>query len=89
MPVVPAHEGLTVGPDHVYVIPPNVTLTLRDDRLHLTPTREWTCAPHAGCFYDITGRKQAEEQLREYADQLANSDRRKNEFLAMLWVVRY
>ena len=37
MEVVPASEGLTVEPDHVYVIPPNVTLTLQDDVLHLTP----------------------------------------------------
>ncbi|HEV2271268.1 MAG TPA: chemotaxis protein CheB [Steroidobacteraceae bacterium] len=37
MEVVPAAEGLTVEPDHVYVIPPNVTLTLQDTVLHLTP----------------------------------------------------
>ena len=37
MEVVPAAEGLTVEPDHVYVIPPNVTLTLEDNVLHLTP----------------------------------------------------
>ncbi|HEV2442483.1 MAG TPA: chemotaxis protein CheB [Steroidobacteraceae bacterium] len=37
MKVVPADEGLTVEPDHVYVIPPNVTLTLQDRILHLTP----------------------------------------------------
>ena len=36
------------------------------------------------CFYDITERKRAEAQLREYATQLAEFDRRKNEFLAML-----
>ena len=36
------------------------------------------------CFYDITERKQAEAQLREYATELSDSDRRKNEFLAML-----
>ena len=37
MPVLPAHEGLAAAPDHVYVIPPNVTLTLRDETLHLAP----------------------------------------------------
>ena len=37
MKVVPAEEGLAVEPDHVYVIPPNVTLTLQDRNLHLTP----------------------------------------------------
>ena len=35
-------------------------------------------------FYDITERKHAEELLREYADDLSESGRRKNEFLAML-----
>ena len=47
MPVMAADEGLAIAPDHVYVIPPNVTLTLRGDRLHLTP-RARTCAPYAG-----------------------------------------
>jgi PAS domain S-box-containing protein len=36
------------------------------------------------CFYDITERKRAEAQLREYATELSDFDRRKNEFLAML-----
>jgi signal transduction histidine kinase len=36
------------------------------------------------CFYDITERIQAEEQLREYVVKLADSDRRKSEFLGML-----
>jgi PAS domain S-box-containing protein len=36
------------------------------------------------CFYDITERKRAEAQLRQYATELSDSDRRKNEFLAML-----
>ena len=37
MRVVSAAEGLTVEPDHVYVIPPNATLTLQDDVLRLAP----------------------------------------------------
>ena len=36
------------------------------------------------CFYDVTARIQAEEQLRESAIRLSESDRRKNEFLAIL-----
>jgi len=36
------------------------------------------------CFYDITERKRTEAQLREYATELSDFDRRKNEFLAML-----
>ena len=36
------------------------------------------------CFYDITERKEAEEQLQEANVKLAESDRRKSDFLAML-----
>jgi two-component system CheB/CheR fusion protein len=35
MPVAQAREGVAVEPDHVYVIPPNTTLTLRHQHLHL------------------------------------------------------
>lgn len=35
MPVLEATEGLTVLPDHVYVIPPNTDLSLQHGRLHL------------------------------------------------------
>ena len=35
-------------------------------------------------FYDITERRRAEKQLQEQAAALAEADRRKNEFLAML-----
>jgi signal transduction histidine kinase/ActR/RegA family two-component response regulator len=36
------------------------------------------------CFYDITDRKHTEEQLCEYVARVADSDRRKSEFLATL-----
>ena len=36
------------------------------------------------CFFDITARKETEEALRESAQKLSESDRRKNEFLALL-----
>jgi signal transduction histidine kinase len=36
------------------------------------------------CFFDITERKRNEEQSREYVAKLADADRRKSEFLAML-----
>jgi signal transduction histidine kinase/ActR/RegA family two-component response regulator len=36
------------------------------------------------CFFDITERKRDEARSREYADGLADADRRKNEFLAIL-----
>ena len=44
MPVAQAEEGMAAQRDHVYVIPPNATLTLRDQHLHLavrpsTPAR--------------------------------------------------
>ena len=35
MPVTQAEEGLAIEPDHVYVIPPNATLTVSDRRLRL------------------------------------------------------
>lgn len=37
LPVVEAADGLRVQPDHVYVIPPNVTLTVSDRVLRLSP----------------------------------------------------
>ncbi|MGB9332905.1 MAG: chemotaxis protein CheB [Steroidobacteraceae bacterium] len=36
LPVETIHEDLTVEPGRVYVMPQNVTLTLSDDRFHLT-----------------------------------------------------
>jgi signal transduction histidine kinase/ActR/RegA family two-component response regulator len=36
------------------------------------------------CFFDITGRKRSGEQSQKYVAQLADADRRKSEFLAML-----
>src|ERR1700732_2529747 len=35
--VMPAHDGVVVEPDHVYVIPPNTTLTMTGDRIGVTP----------------------------------------------------
>src|SRR6185312_12179527 len=37
LPVAQIHDGLAVEAGHVYVIPPNATLTLTEDRFHLTP----------------------------------------------------
>jgi two-component system CheB/CheR fusion protein len=45
MPVVPIEEGLEVQPSSVYVIPPNVSITILQDRFRLQP-RERTQAPH-------------------------------------------
>jgi len=36
MPIEQAREGVQILPDHVYVLPPNKTLTLVGDLLHLT-----------------------------------------------------
>jgi signal transduction histidine kinase len=36
------------------------------------------------CFFDITERKRDEHRSREYVARLADADRRKSEFLAML-----
>ncbi len=37
MPVLPAADGMLAKPDHVYVIPPNVTLTVAKGTLMLAP----------------------------------------------------
>ena len=37
MPVTEATEGLQVQPDHIYVIPPNMKMTLAGEQLQLTP----------------------------------------------------
>jgi two-component system CheB/CheR fusion protein len=43
MPVEEATDGASVEPDHVYVIPPDATLTIKDSALHVlkpAPARE-------------------------------------------------
>ncbi len=45
MPVVQAEEGMPVQPDHVYVIPPNKVMIIRDGALHLAP-RSKSDKPH-------------------------------------------
>jgi two-component system, chemotaxis family, CheB/CheR fusion protein len=37
LPVVQAHDGVVAEPDHVYVIPPNTTLSMVGDRIRVTP----------------------------------------------------
>jgi two-component system CheB/CheR fusion protein len=37
MPVVQAEDAIRVEPDHVYIIPPNTTLTIRQGTLRLAP----------------------------------------------------
>jgi two-component system, chemotaxis family, CheB/CheR fusion protein len=37
LPVVQAHDGVAAEPDHVYVIPPNTTLSMMGDRIRVTP----------------------------------------------------
>ena len=46
MPVLQISEGMIVEPAHVYVIPPNASLTLTSDRLHLTPRNQETERHH-------------------------------------------
>ena len=40
MPVLEASDRVKVEPDHVYVIPPNIELTIKDGLLHLAPRPE-------------------------------------------------
>jgi two-component system CheB/CheR fusion protein len=37
LPVMLAYDGVVTEPDHVYVIPPNTTLTMIGDRIRVTP----------------------------------------------------
>jgi two-component system, chemotaxis family, CheB/CheR fusion protein len=37
LPVVQAYDGVAAEPDHVYVIPPNTTLSMTGDRIRVTP----------------------------------------------------
>jgi two-component system CheB/CheR fusion protein len=44
MPVESVHDGIEIQANHVYVIPPNASLTMHDEQLHLAPR---TCErPH-------------------------------------------
>ncbi len=45
MPVLQAEEGMPVERDHVYVIPPNKVMIIRDGALHLAP-RSQSVKPH-------------------------------------------
>jgi two-component system, chemotaxis family, CheB/CheR fusion protein len=45
IPVGTAVDGATVEPDHLYVIPPNTTLTVTDGVLRLRPRESWE-RPH-------------------------------------------
>jgi len=37
LPVVQAHDGVVAAPNHVYVIPPNATLSMTGERIRVTP----------------------------------------------------
>ena len=45
IPVLQVTDGMPMEPDHVYVIPPNATMTVTDGHLHLVP-RPKSRAPH-------------------------------------------
>jgi two-component system, chemotaxis family, CheB/CheR fusion protein len=50
MPVLEVKDGMGVAPDHVYVIPPNTTMTIHDHTLRLT-AREETRGLHMAVDY--------------------------------------
>src|SRR5437667_1548887 len=54
-----AREGLKIASDHLYVIPPNTTLTIRGDELHLSG-RDAVERPH--CPVDILFDSLAEQR---------------------------
>jgi len=53
MPVAEVEEGMTVEPNHVYVIPPNKTMGIRNGTLHLMARGEPT-AKHLPIDYFLT-----------------------------------
>jgi two-component system CheB/CheR fusion protein len=59
MPVREVKDGMLIKPDHVFVIPPNVNLSLAKGKLKLTP-RDETCVPHLPV--DFLFRSLAKEQ---------------------------
>jgi two-component system, chemotaxis family, CheB/CheR fusion protein len=40
MPVMEATDGIAVEPNHIYIIPPNTVMTIRDNRLTLGPRKQ-------------------------------------------------
>ncbi len=50
MPVLEVKDGMSIEPDHVYVIPPNTTMTVHDHTLRLT-AREETRGLHMAVDY--------------------------------------
>jgi two-component system CheB/CheR fusion protein len=50
MPVLEVKHGMRIEPDHVYVIPPNTTMTIHDHTLRLT-AREKTLGLHMAVDY--------------------------------------
>jgi two-component system, chemotaxis family, CheB/CheR fusion protein len=50
MPVLEVKHGMRIEPDHVYVIPPNTTMTIHDHTLRLT-AREETRGLHMAVDY--------------------------------------
>jgi two-component system, chemotaxis family, CheB/CheR fusion protein len=59
MPVLEVKNGMVIEPDHVYVIPPNRTMTIHDHTLQLT-AREETRGQHMAVDYFMRALAQAQ-----------------------------
>src|SRR6185437_601007 len=58
LPVIEARDGLVVAANHIYVIPPNATLTLTEGRLRLTPRPAGARSSYARrCPVPLSGRE--------------------------------
>jgi two-component system CheB/CheR fusion protein len=64
MPVLQIEDGLEVQPSHVYVIPPNTSISLREDRFRLTP-RDPADMPHhpADIFFNSLAAARADAAI--------------------------
>ena len=65
MPVREVEEGMAVEPNHVYVIPPNKTMGIRNGTLHLiVPRGTGGETPACGLLPDLAGRRPGQSGSR-------------------------
>jgi len=62
MPVCEVQDGMAVEPNHVYVIPPNTTMTITQGILHLTPREQTRKVSMSidGFFYSLAAERAAQ-----------------------------
>jgi len=73
MPVLEVKDGMGVEPDHVYVIPPNTTMTIYDHTLRLT-AREETRGQHMAVDYFMRTLEEQHDERADHADTRTLAD---------------